>query len=106
MVLSPPGAVKGCSLSPPHPDQLWGPSSLLVIGYQGLFPGSKVVGGLILTTHVHLVSRLIIRGGMLPFPICLQFYIFMPQYLVKHRDNFTFTFINCDLVLQMSFMFD
>jgi len=27
--------------SPPHPDRLWGPPSLLSNGYQGSFPGGK-----------------------------------------------------------------
>jgi len=42
-----------------------------------------------LTTHIHLVPRSRMRGIMPPL---LQ-YTFMACCLVKHRDNFTFTFI-------------
>jgi hypothetical protein len=30
--------------SPPRPERLWSPPSLLSNGYQGLFPGGKVAG--------------------------------------------------------------
>jgi len=40
-----------------------------------------------LTTHLNLVPTLRIRGAILPLPP----YVFMAWYLVKHRDNFTFT---------------
>jgi hypothetical protein len=42
--------------SPPRPERLWGPSSLLSNGYQGLFLGEKRPG-VKLTTHLHLVPR-------------------------------------------------
>lgn len=37
-----------------HPDQPWGPSSLLYIGYW-LFPRSKAAWGMVLNTHPLLV---------------------------------------------------
>jgi len=39
--------------------------------------------------YLHLVPRLRMRGGIPPLPQC----VFMARYLLKHRDNFTFTFI-------------
>jgi hypothetical protein len=38
-----------------------------------------------MTTQLHLVTRLIMRGAI---PVLL--YVFMAWCLVKHRDNFTF----------------
>jgi hypothetical protein len=38
--------------------------------------------------HSHLVPRSIMRGAILPLPQ----YVFMAWCLVKHRDNFIFTF--------------
>jgi hypothetical protein len=43
-----------------------------------------------LTTHLHLVPRSRMRGSIPPLPQ----YVFMEWCLVKHRDNFTFTFNN------------
>jgi len=39
-----------------------------------------------LTTHLHVVQRLITRGAIPPF----SQYVFMALYLVKHREIFTF----------------
>jgi len=49
--------------SPPHPDQLWGPPSLLSNGYQGLFWGKNGLG-VTLTTHLHLVPKLRMHGAI------------------------------------------
>jgi hypothetical protein len=43
--------------SPPRPERLWGPPSLLANGYQGLFPWGYSSRGVKLTTHLHLVPR-------------------------------------------------
>jgi hypothetical protein len=40
-----------------------------------------------LATHLHLVPRLRMRGAIPPLP----HYVFMAWFLVKHRDNFTYT---------------
>jgi hypothetical protein len=39
--------------SPPRPDRLWGPLSLLFSGYQGSLPGGKPA----VASHLHLVPR-------------------------------------------------
>jgi hypothetical protein len=44
-----------------------------------------ILGG----THLHLVPRSRMREAIPPLPQ----YVFMARCLVKHRDNFTFTFI-------------
>jgi len=49
--------------SPLHPDQLWGTSSLLLRGYQGL--SGQVMK---LTFHLHLVSRLWMCWAIPPLP--------------------------------------
>jgi hypothetical protein len=74
--------------SPPRPERLWGPSSLLSNGYQGLFPGGKAAGawGGPLTSIKCRGQR--IRRGI---PLLPQ-YVFMVRCLVMYRDNFTFTF--------------
>jgi hypothetical protein len=41
-----------------------------------------------LTTHLHLVSRLRMRGAILPLPNTPSW----RDAQLKHRDNFTFTF--------------
>jgi len=70
----------------PHPDQLWGPPSLLSSGYQVFSPQRQSCQGMKLTTHLHLVIRLL-KCGAVPL---LPNYSFMVWYLVKHRDSFTF----------------
>jgi hypothetical protein len=45
-----------------------------------------------LTTHFPLVPRLRMRGAVPPLPQ----YAFMAWYLVKQRENFTFTLISTD----------
>jgi hypothetical protein len=44
--------------------------------------------GVKLTTHLHVVPRSRMRGARPPLPQ----YVFIAWCLVKHRDNFTFTF--------------
>jgi hypothetical protein len=43
--------------SPPRPERLWGPPSLLSNGYQVLFPWGYSGRVVKLTTHLHLVPR-------------------------------------------------
>jgi hypothetical protein len=43
--------------SPRRPDRLWGPLSLLSIGYRSLFRQGKSGRGVKLTTHLQLVPR-------------------------------------------------
>jgi hypothetical protein len=74
---------------PPRPERLWGPPSLLSNGYQGLCPWGQSGRGVKLTTHLHLVPRLRMRGAVPP----LFLYVFMVCCLVKHRDKFTFNFL-------------
>jgi hypothetical protein len=54
-------------------------------------PGALSLGvsgrGVKLTTHLHLAPSSGMRGAIPPLPQ----YVFMAWYLVKHRDNFTFT---------------
>jgi hypothetical protein len=45
--------------------------------------------GVKLTTHLHLVPRSRLHGAIPPLPQ----YVFIAWCLVKHRDNFTFTFL-------------
>jgi hypothetical protein len=40
-----------------------------------------------LSTQLHLAPKSRMRGAILPLPK----YVFMAWYLVKYRDNFTFT---------------
>jgi hypothetical protein len=53
---------------------------------RGSFPGVKG-WGMKLTTHLHLVSRSRMCGTIPPLP-----HVFMAWSLVKHKDNFTYTF--------------
>jgi len=59
----------------------------------GAQPASYIIGtwrgrSVNLTTHIHLAPRSIMRGAIPPLPQ----YFYMAWCLVKHRDNFTFTF--------------
>jgi hypothetical protein len=73
--------------SPPRPDRLWGPPSLLPKGTGGSFPGGKAAEVWIWPLHLNLVSRSGMCGTIPPFlktPSCRGAQL-------KHRDNFTFT---------------
>jgi hypothetical protein len=61
------------------------PPIQLILGV--LSPGIKRLG-VRLTIHLHLVLKIKMRGAMPPL---LQ-YMFMARYLVKHVEDFIFTF--------------
>jgi hypothetical protein len=69
--------------SSPLPDWFWDPPSLLFSEYRELFPRRQSGRGVKVTTNLHLASRLSYTST--------PPYVFMAWYLVKHRDNFTFT---------------
>jgi hypothetical protein len=52
----------------PHPDQHWGPPSLLPNKYQELLVQEYSGWGMKLTTHLHLVPKLRMYGATLPPP--------------------------------------
>jgi hypothetical protein len=66
------------------------------MGTGGSFPGGKS-RGVKLTIHPHLMSRSRMRGAIPP----LSLYILIVWYLVKHRNNFTFTFYKYSLKLSI-----
>jgi hypothetical protein len=54
--------------SPPCPDRLWGPPSLLSKGYRGPFLWEWTGRGVKLTTYLHLMPRSRMRGAIAPLP--------------------------------------
>jgi hypothetical protein len=71
--------------SPQRPDRPWGRFSLMSSG-QRVWSDCSVK----LTTYLHVMPKLRIRGTVPPLPICLHGVV--AWYLVKHKDNFTSTF--------------
>jgi hypothetical protein len=69
-------------LGPTQPAVQWVPGDS--------YPGIK------LTTDLHLVPRLIMRGSVLPLPQ----YVLKAWYLVKHSDNFTLPFTVLNVTFQ------
>jgi hypothetical protein len=59
---------KSLQVEPTCPDQYWKPHSLLLNGYQELFPLGYGNQSIRLTTQLHLVLRLRMNGGIPPFP--------------------------------------
>jgi hypothetical protein len=82
--------LKYTTSSPPRPERLWGPPSLLSKGTRGSFPGGKAGRGVKLTTHLHLVPSRRMSETLRPLPQ----YAFVAWYSVKkrHRNNFPFPF--------------
>jgi hypothetical protein len=66
--------------------QITGPQSLIFNGYRGLLPLRVKRQGMKLPTHLHLVSRLRMRGAIYPLPQ----YVFMSWCLIKHKLTSTF----------------
>jgi hypothetical protein len=60
------------SSSPPRPDRLWAHPASSSMGTESSFNASKVTGGVKLTSHLHVVPRLRMRGAILPLPIYLH----------------------------------
>jgi hypothetical protein len=86
--------VKGFFFSSrPRPERLWGRRSLLYSGYGGLLPRGWSCRGVKLTIHLHLVTRLRMRGAILPLPQ----YICRALYLFQHRDYFPYHILNRNL---------
>jgi len=78
----------------------WSPPILISSRYWGPFPQLQSGWGMKLTIHL-LVPRLRVHGTIPPLP----WYVFMVWYLVKHRDNFTFTLKCCTVVLLCAIQF-
>jgi hypothetical protein len=85
--------------SPRHPDQFWGPPSLLFNGYRGFSPGIKRPGRE--ADHSPPTSANVkntwIHTSTPPYAFKRS------AYLVKHRDTFTFTFMMTSVVLLHSY---
>jgi hypothetical protein len=79
------GARKGVFSSPSRPDRLLGTPTLLYNGYQRLFPRALSDRDVKLTTHLHLVLRLIMHGTI---PLLLHT-SFIECYFLKHTNKFT-----------------
>jgi hypothetical protein len=75
--------------STPCPYPLWASPSLLLNRYRGLFPWGQSGRGVKLTTHLHLISR---SKDAWSYTYTSQ-YVFVAWCTVKHRDNFTFNFV-------------
>jgi hypothetical protein len=73
------GNGEGCFSDPQRPDRLQ-PSMQWV---PGVLPWEESGRGAKLTTHVNLVPRLRVRGGVLPLPPCV--------FMVSHRVSITLT---------------
>jgi len=56
--------------TPKCPDEHWGPTTLLLNGYEGFFPKSKAV--IKLTNQFHTYPRLKMNGTITPLPLCGQ----------------------------------
>jgi hypothetical protein len=54
------------------PDRLWGSSSPVFNGYRGLLLRELRLRGVKLTTNLHLMSRLRMRGAIPPLPYALS----------------------------------
>jgi hypothetical protein len=83
-----------------RPNRLWNPLSRLFNEHRVLFPRAWGVRGMKVATHLHLVRRLKVHGAIPTLPHTSSWrgaqlskgYDFMLWFLVKHTDNFTFTF--------------
>jgi hypothetical protein len=83
--------------SPPRPDRLCGPTSLLFNVYQGLFPWGQSGRGVELTTHLHLVPRSRIRRTIPPFPQ----YAFMAWCSLKAQGQLYLTSVHSMTLSQL-----
>jgi hypothetical protein len=77
--ISSPGRSWEFFSSPPRPDRLGSPPSLLSNGYQGLFPWRQSGRGVKLTTHPHVAPNLGICGAISLLPK----YAFIAWWSVK-----------------------
>jgi hypothetical protein len=85
-----PGRGREFFSSPPPPERLWIPSSLLSNGYRGLFPCGQSGRGVKLTTHLRLVPRSRMRGAihLLPHTPSWRGAQIKKE---EHMNNFSFT---------------
>jgi hypothetical protein len=73
--------------SPPRPNRLWGPPRRLPNWHGDSFLGDKEAGAWSWPLHLHLVPSLKMRGAIAPLPP----YVLVAWYLIKRKENFTFT---------------